>query len=134
LLRWHQYSSDNQVRRAALRLIDLAERHGVDQRRNVALAAILTDGTVHDPQARLWSQTERVKAACCAAAITGDADYWRIATDATCAMRRYLEVPLLGLWRDKLNNDGSFVAEDAPASSFYHIVGALSVLRATATC
>jgi mannose-6-phosphate isomerase len=30
-----------------------------------------------------------------------------------------------GLWRDRLNSDGTFVQEPAPASSFYHIVCAI---------
>jgi len=37
-------------------------------------------------------------------------------------------VPVRGLWRDKLLDDGTWVDEPAPASSFYHVIDALRVL------
>ena len=52
---------------------------------------------------------------------------------AACAgLRRYTEVTLKGLWRDRLKPDDTFVEEPAPASSFYHIVCALNELFAAA--
>jgi mannose-6-phosphate isomerase len=45
---------------------------------------------------------------------------------------RYLETPTPGLWRDKLEEDGRFVEEPAPASSFYHLMAAIRQLEATA--
>tara|TARA_Y100000114_G_C11490572_1_gene199658 strand:- start:266 stop:415 length:150 start_codon:yes stop_codon:yes gene_type:complete len=33
------------------------------------------------------------------------------------------------MWRDKILEDGSFIDEPAPASSFYHIMAAYSELR-----
>jgi len=44
-------------------------------------------------------------------------------------MQRFFEVPVPGLWRDKMQADGSFVIEPAPASSFYHIACAIDELR-----
>jgi mannose-6-phosphate isomerase len=41
---------------------------------------------------------------------------------------KYFDVPTPGLWRDRLNADGSWVEEPSPASSFYHIVCALLYL------
>ena len=41
--------------------------------------------------------------------------------------------PDSGLWRDKMQADGSFVDEPAPASSLYHITVAWEQVRATAT-
>ena len=43
---------------------------------------------------------------------------------------KYLETDVPGLWRDRMNPDGSFIEEPAPASSFYHIVGAILDLDA----
>jgi mannose/cellobiose epimerase-like protein (N-acyl-D-glucosamine 2-epimerase family) len=42
---------------------------------------------------------------------------------------RYFETPVHGLWRDRLSVDDCFVEEPAPASSFYHIVGAAVALE-----
>jgi mannose-6-phosphate isomerase len=44
------------------------------------------------------------------------------------ALLRYLDTPVAGLWRDRMQLDGSFVDEPAPASSFYHIVCAIAEL------
>jgi mannose-6-phosphate isomerase len=45
-------------------------------------------------------------------------------------LKLYLDTPVPGLWWDRLNADGTFVEEAAPASSFYHIVCALNELLA----
>jgi mannose/cellobiose epimerase-like protein (N-acyl-D-glucosamine 2-epimerase family) len=77
---------------------------------------------VRDANARLWPQTERIKANLLAAQMTGDTRYIGGAVRALQALRKYLEVPTAGLWRDTMNTDGTFAIEPAPASSFYHIV------------
>jgi mannose-6-phosphate isomerase len=37
----------------------------------------------------------------------------------------YLRTPVPGVWRDKMQPNGDFIDEPAPASSFYHIVCAI---------
>ena len=86
---------------------------------------MLDDYSVHDDGARLWPQTERIKAAVLAAEITGDAKYWEMAVAAAVGLLAYLRTPVPGLWRDKYLADETFVEEPAPASSFYHIVLAI---------
>lgn len=131
LLRWHGLTGDEQIKETALRLIDQTELHGMDHDRGVAIASILSDGSVVDCVARLWPQTERIKAACLAATTTQDPKYSTMAIAASRGLAKYLDTPLRGLWRDQLAIDGSFIVEPAPASSFYHIVGAISVLRSS---
>lgn len=86
---------------------------------------VLEDGALPlDCSARLWPQTEYLKAAL----RLGGADE---ALSAANALRRYLDTPVPGLWRDKLSPDGTFLEEPAPASSFYHIMcAALELLDA----
>jgi mannose/cellobiose epimerase-like protein (N-acyl-D-glucosamine 2-epimerase family) len=48
----------------ARRLWDFAQRHGIDQRRNVAIDKVDSAGGVGAARARLWPQTEWLKAAC----------------------------------------------------------------------
>jgi mannose-6-phosphate isomerase len=55
------------------------------------------------------------------------------ALDAGAAVLTYLDTPVAGLWRDKLRPDGTFVDEPAPASSLYHLVGAIAALKALVT-
>jgi mannose/cellobiose epimerase-like protein (N-acyl-D-glucosamine 2-epimerase family) len=122
LFRW---ASDEhpEVRSAAFRLIQIAEEHGV--RNGVAVNALLDDLSPHDLKARLWPQTERIKAAARAAQITGDDRYWRIVVAATGALLRYLQTSVPGTWFDQMTPEGRLIEEPAPASSFYHLVSAV---------
>ncbi|MFL6549288.1 MAG: AGE family epimerase/isomerase [Povalibacter sp.] len=131
LLRWVERTGDVSARDVALRLIDLGEKHGFDSQRGVAITSLLTDRSVRDPIARLWPQTERLKAACIAAERTNDPQYWAMAASAARGLMKYLDTPVRGLWRDKMLPDGTLVEEPAPASSFYHIVCAIAEMEHT---
>lgn len=113
----------------ALKLVSLAEEHGVDRQRGAVVNTLLTDKGVRDAQARLWPQTERIKATCTAAEMTGDTRYWAAADEAARTLLRYLDTPVRGLWYDKLTIEGTFIDEPAPASSFYHIVCAIAEME-----
>ncbi|MFG1346762.1 AGE family epimerase/isomerase [Xanthobacter autotrophicus DSM 431] len=112
---------------ASERLMAFGSAHGIDHASKVAVFALDADGAVTDPTARLWAQTERLRSAL----VLGGPDGGRWATDlaeSAEAVARYLEMKVPGTWRDRLLPDGSFVEEAAPASSFYHIVSAFSVV------
>jgi len=125
LLRWRP-ENDSVARRAALRLIDIGEQAGV--RGGVAIDALLDDLTPLDTGARLWPQTERLKASALAASITGDARYWGSAAAAAHGLLRYFDTPTAGLWYDRMSAEGIFHSGPAPASSFYHIVASAVTL------
>jgi mannose-6-phosphate isomerase len=84
--------------------------------------------SVTQPTARLWAQTERVKAALILAQ-PGDERLLGEALKGAACLWRYFETALPGLWRDKYEPDGTFVKEPAPASSFYHIVLCIASLN-----
>jgi mannose-6-phosphate isomerase len=125
LLRWGKLAGRDDAIAAALRMIAIGDGPGVDPARGVAIFALLDDMSVHDDIARLWAQTEQIKAGVLAAQVTGDARWWTTAANGAEALTKYFDVPVKGLWRDKLRADGTFVDEAAPASSFYHIVCAI---------
>lgn len=117
------------LRAAALRLIDIGETSGV--RNQVAINALLDDLSIHDPNARFWPQTERLKAALLAAQLTGEARYWAVAAAAAASLLPYLKTPVPGLWLDVQLPTGELVDAPAPASTFYHLVGAIVALDET---
>jgi mannose/cellobiose epimerase-like protein (N-acyl-D-glucosamine 2-epimerase family) len=117
------------VRDAALRLIAIGEKSGVHNQ--VAINALLDDFSIHDPNARFWPQTERLKAALLAAQLTGEASYWSMAAAAAAALLPYLETPVAGLWLDVQLPSGELVDSPSPASTFYHLVGAIVALDET---
>jgi mannose/cellobiose epimerase-like protein (N-acyl-D-glucosamine 2-epimerase family) len=86
--------------------------------------------TVRSSRSRLWPQTERLKAALCLHETSGNGDgYLAHARAAAESLWRYLDAPTQGLWRDKLTPTNRFVEEPAPASSLYHITGAVAALK-----
>lgn len=91
--------------------------------------------TVRDPEARLWPQSEQLKAHARMARMTGDPLHWRLAAEAGDALERYMHTGARGLWYDRTLPDRSFVRGPSPASSLYHIVCVIaeraSALRST---
>jgi mannose/cellobiose epimerase-like protein (N-acyl-D-glucosamine 2-epimerase family) len=114
------------------RMAAFARRHGLDPVRGVAINEVLTDGRVRNAAARLWPQTERLKAALARLRRTGADDERAEAAAAYAGLTRYFETPRRGAWRDKLLADGSWIEEPAPGSSLYHITCALAELIDTA--
>ena len=53
------------------------------------------------------------------------AEFQREAEAAARGLSLYFQTEVPGLYWDKLNRDGSFVPENAPASSLYHIACAI---------
>jgi mannose-6-phosphate isomerase len=106
------------------RLIAFADANGVDRQRRVAVNGIKLDGSVADATARLWPQTERIRAYLIDRH-AGDAARLREAIES---LSRYLDAPLPGLWYESLAAEGRFVVAAAPATSLYHIVGAVAEL------
>jgi mannose-6-phosphate isomerase len=95
----------------------------------VAVNSLLDDFTVKDANARLWPQTERLKAALLAATLTDAPHYWRMAHSAATSFLPYLQTPVAGLWFDLRQPNGTFLDSPAPASTFYHLVGAILALE-----
>jgi mannose-6-phosphate isomerase len=131
LERWGRARGRADAGAAAARLFDCGAK-GVDPRRNVAVDSQFDDFSARASGARLWPQTEWLKASLILAA-RGDgrrSRYLDQAARAVLAIKAYLMTPVPGMWRDRLIADGAFIDEPSPASSFYHIVCALDELRA----
>jgi mannose-6-phosphate isomerase len=136
LVRWFEHTRDPAFVAAARRMIALGEQYGVDPHRNVAINELWDDLSPKDQCARLWPQTERIKAHVALARVADtDAERKRHLelTERACeGLKPYLDVPTPGLYRDRMNADGSFVEESAPASTLYHLVCAIRELTALA--
>jgi mannose-1-phosphate guanylyltransferase/mannose-6-phosphate isomerase len=114
--RWAKLRGDSGVGLVARRLFG-AGLAGVDRSRNAAVNVLWDDLSVRDAGARLWPQTEYLKASL---ALGFDEE----ALAAARGLKRYLDAPVRGAWRDLQRSDGAFLVEPAPASSLYHIAGA----------
>jgi mannose/cellobiose epimerase-like protein (N-acyl-D-glucosamine 2-epimerase family) len=79
---------------------------------------VWSDGACRSAAQRLWPQTERLKAEL----LRADADDARAAASAR-AMAAYLRPD--GTWHERRGADGALSGEAAPASSLYHLTGAI---------
>ncbi len=128
LTRWGSLRGDSSALSKAKRMFDIGEKYGICPRRKVAMMSLYDDFTVHDALARLWPQTEWLKAAVRLAAATHGEEHHRYlssALRAVGALQPFLDTPVSGLWFDKWPHDAPMIDEPAPASTFYHIVCAI---------
>lgn len=134
LSRWSLLSGDEAAFIAAKKLAEIGERHGIDPDREVAINAINEKFAVRDPNAKLWPQTERAKA-------------WHILSQhplndrasrtnaellteaALRGCQKYIINGHAPIWNEVMRPDGTFIDEPVRASSFYHIVCAISTVN-----
>ena len=132
--RWAEMSGDERAALAARRLA-LAGAKGLDPARDVVIDALDDALSPWRTTARLWPQTERLKASARFALRDPPAERARWLADTRSAARglwRYLDVEPRGLWRDKQDPGGAFKNEPAPASSLYHLIEAVKAIQALA--
>lgn len=127
LLRHAALADEEASRRTAWGLIHQAEKLGIDWRRGVAVMALDQALQPVDRVARLWPQTERTRAGALLASIDPK-NGWPIAERAASSLLAYLATPRRGLWFENMEEDGRFRDEPSPASSLYHLVGAIQAL------
>jgi mannose-6-phosphate isomerase len=132
LMRWARHGERAQAGAAAQRLLEIGETEGVDRSRGVAVNALGAGLRVTDGAAKVWPQTERIKA-WHAAQAGGSAVQAQIAQrkvgEALQGLTRYLLETPAGLWHEHMNTDGGFALQPCRASSLYHIVCAIDTLQ-----
>lgn len=132
LARYGRQRGDAAAIAAARRLYAFGLK-GVSVRRGVAMDAMTDDGNILNRRARLWPQTEWMKASLILAELNEDGEQGVLLDQAARALRAlWLYLTDDGLWRDKLLENGVFIDEPAPASSLYHIMAAWVQLQASA--
>ncbi|HTH96895.1 MAG TPA: AGE family epimerase/isomerase [Stellaceae bacterium] len=133
LLDWHDRLGGTVQPRAGAAmaaLLRFLDAHGIHPRTGALVDELWSDGTVKAAGSRLWPQTEYLKAEL----VRPDADPARAARVEAMLMS-YVANARPGLWFERRSEDGRFSDEAAPASSLYHLTGAITLAyrRATAT-
>jgi mannose-6-phosphate isomerase len=99
-------------------LMTVVDRFGMDAERGDLIDAIDSAGTAIQKTARLWPQTERLKA-----------EFLR--SDKNAAKQQQSIESLMaylrpdGLWHERRSAEGIFIDQPAPASSLYHLTAAI---------
>lgn len=129
LLHQHAKRTGSNVSSAAEAIYLHAEVYGVNRASGLIVDELWDDGTVRTPSSRLWPQTERIKANLARFEATGHSIALGNCIQALESLWTFFDVPVAGCWLDRKLEDCSFRNEAAPASSFYHVVLALSELN-----
>ena len=132
LMRWGQMRGRKDATEAGGGLIDLAENHGLNAG-GLAGTSLHADLSPADMLARLWPQTERIKAWALRARLTTDpVERQRaevIAAEATAGLMLFFDHPMRGAWWENISEGGGAQPDNTRTSSFYHIVAAYAELR-----
>ena len=134
LTRWAERRNDATAFAAAARLADIGEAHGVNAL-GVAFNELHHDFTVRDAHAKLWPQTERIKAwrALSLSPLNTPEGRARAAehlSQAVAGLLPFLVPHPRGLWYEVQRPDGTFIDEPVRASSLYHITCAIHTISA----
>jgi mannose/cellobiose epimerase-like protein (N-acyl-D-glucosamine 2-epimerase family) len=105
----------------AMRLYDHANAHGLNAQ-GFAVREITRDGAPALPEWRLWSETEALRA------YLTVGDEARAVTMIDAIFETHLATAVPGLWIDSYDGDGVQIDKTVPASSFYHLMTAITVL------
>jgi mannose/cellobiose epimerase-like protein (N-acyl-D-glucosamine 2-epimerase family) len=106
---------------AILRLLRFVDRHGIHAETGAIFDEVWSDGSPRVLGQRLWPQTERLKAEI----LRPDADDARV-LGAFAVLDRYILPAPPGLWLERRTAAGDFTRDAAPASSLYHLTGAIT--------
>lgn len=133
LARWARFTGQEIYQQLAERLFRCGAK-GISQRHGAAVNTMDNHLNQVTDEARLWPQTEWLKAAL---VLFEGAEgfmrcYYLAQIDAAySALEKYLDTRVKGLWLDKLLANGELADGVAPASSFYHIACAIDQLQNT---
>ncbi|GEL55603.1 AGE family epimerase/isomerase [Acetobacter syzygii] len=122
------YPTDPQKERiqaVAERLYQLGQRYGLKQ--NGVCDGILDDGTLSHASTRIWPQTELVRLLACRQkrALGNGAEAGVFKTLTHIFFTHFAPEHLHGGWIDRRAENGQLAVDHMPASSLYHIYGAV---------
>lgn len=103
-------------------LFEFLDQHGVAANTGALIDEIWSDGTIKSASSRLWPQAERLKAEILRPFCSSEQVY-----KAFQVLQSYRTRSPQGLWYERRLADDTFTTEPAPASSLYHLVGAITM-------
>ncbi len=127
LLRRFEQASGRSVQGHVDALYDHADRYGFDEA-GMIVGELLSDGTPRAGVRRIWPVTEAIKSDLVEmrhGRMRGEA---RAGALAALLRDRFLTVDPAGGWLDRLDDKGRCVNQFMPASTLYHLVGAIDEL------
>ncbi len=110
----------------ARKLYASAVASGLNRATGLAYGAVSRHGIPLDPVSRSWPQAEVIKAAIALDSATGPDLKPEIEARVGRLFRWHIDPAPTGLWIDRIDENGRSLANEVPASIFYHLVFALA--------
>lgn len=129
LLRRFESASGQDVHSYVEALYSHADRYGYATS-GLVVDELLSSGSVRTPSHRAWPVTEAIKANVVEAARGRAGAESKAATLAGLLRTRFFMTDPMGVWIDRLDKNGAPATNFVPASTLYHVIGALDVLHA----
>ena len=98
----------------------------------MVVAEVLVDGSQRVGSRRIWPITEAIRSNTIEARRGRAQAAEKAETLAALLRDRFLTVDPAGGWRDRLDHNGLCVNEFMPASTLYHLLGAIDELNGSA--
>ncbi|MDI2091172.1 AGE family epimerase/isomerase [Commensalibacter oyaizuii] len=111
-------------------MYDFNERYSVDQQTGLVADKIRRDGTLVDKSARLWVQTEAIRAT---SLMHDEKSYQHLSKILHNLLYRYFQYCPKGTWQDQLTHCYHYNNTKIPTSSLYHIVSGYVQLHQSLT-
>jgi mannose/cellobiose epimerase-like protein (N-acyl-D-glucosamine 2-epimerase family) len=127
LLRRFERASGRSMQRYVDALYAHADRHGFDEA-GLIVDELLIDGSHHKRSRRIWPIAEAIRANVVEARWARAGSAAKAASLAVRLRQRFLTTDPAGGWFDKLDADGACISRFMPASTLYHLVGAIDEL------
>ena len=114
------------------RLLMFGLDHGLDQSTGLIVDAVTDSGSVMIPSFRSWPHAEGVKALVTATR-EGQPGAAEMADHLMASLLTFAPDSLEGGWMDRIEADGTPLVDHMPASTLYHVMGALFEAEDSAT-
>lgn len=128
LLAWWRKLGGGDMREIAERMRLHGEVYGVAVRSAFVWDEVYLDGRIRSRTTRLWPHAERIKASVARYEVSPDVNAADTVAQASEMLMQFCDTPTRGVWHERRSSDGSFIEQDAPASSLYHIMFAIAEL------
>jgi mannose/cellobiose epimerase-like protein (N-acyl-D-glucosamine 2-epimerase family) len=124
LLRRFELATGREVQRYVDALYSYAGRHGFDSA-GMIVDEVLIDGSCRSRSRRIWPITEAIKANLVEARAGRPGTAETAVALLQILRRQFLTAAPTGGWLDKLDEHGTCLSKFMPASTLYHLVGAV---------
>ena len=126
ILAHYQRLTGDPVGTLAARSAEFAERYGVDPGTHAVYDALSQEGDVLESSSRIWTNTERIKAALGLFELDGRDPRPALSSSCGLIFGRYFANDIPGLWTDRFDGMGKSMTTATPASCVYHLFLAFS--------